>query len=203
MTESALIAALRPVADALDDLGVRYYLGGSVASSAHGIARASLDADIVAALEPDHVDSLVNRLTAAYYIPVERLRSAVAARSSCNFIHLATMFKIDIFVSKGRPFDRQAAERARPQAIDESPNTPRFPIASPEDTVLAKLEWFRIGGETSERQWWDVVGILKVTENADRQYLRRWADSLGVADLLERALDQSSVTDDQPPGTSH
>ena len=130
MTESDLVAALRPVADALDALGVRYYLGGSVASSAHGIARASLDADIVALLEPDHVDSLVNRLAAAYYIPIGHLRSAVAARSSCNFIHLATMFKIDVFVSKGRPFDREAAERARPQAIDEAPDAPRFPVAS-------------------------------------------------------------------------
>jgi len=63
-----------------------------------------------------------------------------------------------------------------------------FLVASPEDTVLAKLEWFRLGGETSERQWWDIVGVLKVTEDADRTYLSRWAASLGVADLLERAL---------------
>jgi hypothetical protein len=188
VTESDLVAALRPVADAFDALRVRYYLGGSVASSAHGIARASLDADLVAALEPHHVDGLVTRLESAYYIPVDRLRSAVAARSSCNFIHLATMFKIDVFVSKGRPFDREAAERARPQAIDEAPDAPRFPVASPEDTVLAKLEWFRLGGETSERQWWDVVGILRVTDEADLTYLRRWAVSLGVEDLLERAL---------------
>ena len=188
MTESDLVAALRPVADALDALGVRYYLAGSVASSAHGVARASLDADIVAALEADHVAPLIDRLSSAYYIPEDRLRSAVPARSSCNLIHLATMFKIDVFVSKGRPFDREAAERARLLAIDEAPDAPRFPIASPEDTVLAKLEWFRLGGETSERQWWDVVGILRVTENADRAYLKRWAGPLGVADLLERAL---------------
>jgi hypothetical protein len=188
MTDSDLVAALRPVADALDALGVRYYLAGSVASSAHGIARASLDADVVAALEPDHVVPLTNRLVSAYYIPEDRLQSAVAERSSCNLIHLATMFKIDVFVSKDRPFDRQAAERARPQAIDESPDAPRFPVASPEDTVLAKLEWFHLGGETSERQWWDIVGVLKVTEDADRTYLSRWAASLGVADLLERAL---------------
>jgi len=188
MTESDLVAALRPVIEALDALRVPYYLGGSLASSAHGIARASLDADIVAALEPEHVDSLVHSLASAYYIPVDRLHSAVAARSSCNFIHLATMFKIDIFVSKKRPFDRQAAERARPQAIDEGPDAPRFLVASPEDTVLAKLEWFRLGGETSERQWWDVVGILKVTDDADRTYLRHWAALLNVADLLERAL---------------
>ena len=188
MTESDLIAALRPVAEALDALDVGYYLAGSVASSAHGIARASLDADIVAALEPEHVEPFASRLLSAYYIPLDLLRSAVATRSSCNFIHLATMFKIDIFVSKRRDFDRQAIERARLEALDETPDSPRFPVASPEDTVLAKLEWFRVGGETSERQWWDVVGILKVTQDADREYLRRWAVSLDVADLLERAL---------------
>lgn len=192
MTESDLVAALLPVADAFEALGVHYYLGGSVASSAHGIARASLDADIIAALEPHHVDPLTARLMSAYYIPVDRLRSAVAGRSSCNFIHLSTMFKIDVFVSKGRPFDRQAAERARLQAIDESPDFRSFPVATAEDTVLAKLEWFRLGGETSERQWWDIVGVLKVTSDADHEYLRRWAASLGVGDLLARALAQTS-----------
>ena len=193
MTVSDLDAALRPVADAFETLGVRYYLGGSVASSAHGIARASLDADVVATLEQEHVDALVARLAPVYYIPVERLRSAVAERSSFNLIHLATMFKIDVFVSKARPFDREAAARAREQAIDEAPDAPRFPIASAEDTVLAKLEWFRLGAETSERQWWDIIGVLKVTPEADREYLRHWAASLGVADLLERALADAAV----------
>jgi len=191
MTESDLVAALRPVADALDALGVVYYLGGPLASSAHGIARASLDADVVAAVTAEHVDPLVIRLQPAYYIPVDRLRQAVATRSSCNFIHLATMFKVDLFVSKGRPFDREAAGRARLQPIDESADARAFPIASAEDTVLAKLEWFRLGGESSERQWWDIVGVLKVTQDADLPYLRAWASSLGVADLLDRALDDS------------
>ena len=188
MTDSELVSALRPVALALETLGVRYYLGGSVASSAHGIARASLDADVVAALGPEHVDRLIARLETDYYIPVDRLRSAVVRYSSCNFIHLATMFKIDLFVSKGRPYDREAAARASPQALDERPDAPRFPIASAEDTVLSKLEWFRLGGETSERQWWDVVGVLRVTKDADRAYLERWAGDLGVSDLLTRAL---------------
>ncbi|MBI4262850.1 MAG: hypothetical protein HY657_00610 [Acidobacteria bacterium] len=82
MTDTELVAALRPVGEAFEALGVRYYLGGSVASSAHGIARASLDADVVADLEPEHVDALAARLAPAYYVPVDRLRSAVAARSS-------------------------------------------------------------------------------------------------------------------------
>jgi hypothetical protein len=188
MTASDLVAALRPVVEALDALCVPYYLTGSVASSAHGIARASLDADIVASLEQQHLVPLIERLASAYYVPVDRLRSAVTTRSSCNLIHLTTMFKIDIFVSQERPFDREAAGRARLQAIDDTPDSLRLPIASPEDTVLAKLEWFRRGGETSERQWWDIVGVLRVTNDADRVYLLRWAADLGVADLLERAF---------------
>ena len=188
MTESDLVAALQPVADSLDALGVTFYLGGSLASSAHGVARASLDADVIADLAAEHVDPLVVRLQPDYYIPVDRLRRAVIARSSCNFIHLATMFKIDLFVSKRRPFDREAAARARPHPLGGGAGAREFPIASPEDTVLAKLEWFRLGGESSERQWWDIVGVLKVTRDADVAYLREWAASLDVGDLLDRAL---------------
>ena len=141
MTASDLVAAVRPVAEALERIGVAFYLTGSVASSAHRIARASLDADIVADLAPEHADSLIARLESDYYIPADRLREAVTARSSCSLIHLATMFKVDLFVSKGRPFDREAAARARPEAIDDTPDSVRVPIASPEDTVLAKLDW--------------------------------------------------------------
>lgn len=187
MTEADLIAALRPVVEALDALGVRYFLGGSVASSAHGVARASLDADVIAELDRSHVEPLAHRLTGAYYVPVEQMRTAAAERRSFNLIHLATMFKIDVFVSKGRPFDRSAADRARLHAIGERTDR-QFFVAPAEDTVLAKLEWFRLRGETSERQWWDIVGVLKVGGDVDGAYLRHWAAALGVGDLLDRAL---------------
>lgn len=192
MTASDLVTALRPVADCLNTLGVRYYLAGSLASSAHGIARASLDVDIVAELEAGHVDRMAQRLASAYYVPHDHMRTAVAERRSFNLIHLATMFKVDVFVSPLRPFDRQAAERARLEPIDEGAESPRFPVASPEDTALSKLEWFRRGGETSERQWRDVVGVLRVAHRADRAYMRQWAAAIGVADLLERALAEAT-----------
>jgi hypothetical protein len=101
------------------------------------------------------------------------------------------MFKVDVFVARRRPFDSQVADRARAEALDANADARRLPVATPEDTVLAKLEWFRQGGETSERQWWDIVGVLKVARQADRAHLRRWAMELGVADLLERALTQA------------
>jgi hypothetical protein len=121
-----------------------------------------------------------------YYIPADRLRWAVTTRASCNLIHLPTMFKIDLFVPEERPFDLEAAGRVQLDAIDDTPDAPIVPIAS--DTVLSKLESFRRGGETSDRQWWDIDGVLKIRRDADHVYLRRWAESLGVADLLERAL---------------
>lgn len=186
MTTADLVAALRPVTGAFDALAVRYFLGGSIASSAHGIARASLDADVVAELGPDHVEPLVRRLGGAYYAPVDQMHRAVVERRSFNLIHLTTMFKIDVFVSKGRSFDRSAADRARPHAIGDTDEYTVL-VATAEDTILAKLESFQLGGETSERQWWDIVGVLKVTDGADRDYLRKWAATLNLTELLERA----------------
>lgn len=111
MIASDLVAALQPVAEAFGALHIRYYVGGSLASSAHGIARASLDADVVAEIEAAQVDALVARWEDDYYVPVDRMRVAAEERASFNLIHLATMFKIDVFVSKGR--DRIVPPRRR------------------------------------------------------------------------------------------
>jgi hypothetical protein len=188
-----LLAALTPVVEVLDELGVRHFVGGSVASSAHGAPRASVDVDVVADLRPEHVRPFVDRLQDGYYVDEGRARSAVESRRSFNLVHLATMLKVDIFVSKGRPFDREALGRAQQELLDEAPAARRFAVASLEDTVLAKLEWFRMGGEVSERQWSDVVGVLRTAgPTADQAYLRQWAATLGVSTLLERALDEAA-----------
>lgn len=192
MSGSDLAAALIPVVEALQRLEIGYYVTGSMASSAHGVARASLDVDIVAELAVAQTEPLADLLEPAYYTPRGQMREAAVERRSFNLIHLETMFKIDVFVSKDRPFDREAAGRARAEAIDHSAAAPRIIVASAEDTVLAKLEWFRRGGETSERQWWDIVGVLRVNPAADAGYLHRWAAELNVADLLERALAQAA-----------
>lgn len=182
-----------PALEALDALGVRCYVGGSVASSIHGVPRASIDADVVAELDADRVAPLAARLRALYYLDEERMRDAVERRPSFNVIHLSTMFKIDVFVSKGRPFDREAFSRARVDALGEAADAPKARVASPQDTVLAKLEWFRRGGESSERQWTDVVGLLRARSGRlDTAYLEKWAAALGVTDLLERAGREAS-----------
>lgn len=183
-----VLSALTPLLESLDALGVRFYIGGSLASSVHGVPRASIDADVVADLEAAHVTPLVARLQDGYYLDEGRVRAAVEARRSFNAIHLASMFKIDVFAAKRRPYDREAMGRARPETLDETSCARPFPVASAEDTILAKLEWFRLGQEVSERQWSDVVGVLRTSASRlDPAYLRKWAAAIGVLDLLERA----------------
>jgi hypothetical protein len=190
VSEPDLLAALGPVLDALAALGVRHYVGGSVASSAHGLARASVDADVIAELRPEHASRLVATLSPAYYVSDERVRDAVARRASFNVIHLDSMLKVDVFVSKDRPFERRAMERAQLHRYEAGGRS--LPLASAEDTVLAKLEWYRRGGEVSERQWSDVIGVLRAgRESLDLPYLTNGATELSVADLLSRAVEES------------
>jgi hypothetical protein len=188
VTAPDLLAAVGPLLDLLQELRVRHYVGGSIASSAHGVARASIDADVVAELGPEHAERLCSNLEGAYYVPEARVRDGIARRASFNLIHLETMLKVDVFVSKDRPFDRRAMDRARPSS-SETADERSLPLASAEDTILAKLEWFRRGGEASERQWSDVLGVLRAGgPSLDSRYLEDGARELAVSDLLGRAL---------------
>lgn len=189
MKKPDILAALDPVVKAFEKIGVSYYLGGSVASSAYGIARATLDVDLVADLSVQHVNSLTEMLKSDYYIDKEMILDAIKRHSSFNLIHLETMLKVDIFIIKDRPYDGVAFQRKRKDTLDEEQGADEFYFASPEDIILNKLEWFQMGGKVSERQWHDVLGIMKVQrELMDKEYLRRWATELGISDLLEQAF---------------
>lgn len=194
MTDADLFSALMPVLSVLTELGVRHHVGGSIASSAHGIARASVDADVVAELTTKHVARFVDALRDDYYVPEERVRDAVKRRASFNIIHLGSTFKVDVFVSKDRPFDRRAFERSQLAPVGESGAGPTLPVSSAEDIVLAKLEWYRLGGEVSERQWTDVLGVLRASaSHLDLSYMMQGATELAVDDLLERALREAEL----------
>jgi hypothetical protein len=180
------------VIDMLDALNIRYLIGGSFASAIHGVARMTADVDLIVDLNMDRVDSLARGLQSEFYVDEEAIRDAVRRRESFNLIHLSTMFKVDVFVHKHRPFDEAQFERRERHVISIDPERHAY-IATPEDNILAKLEWYRMGGETSERQWTDVQNILKTQAGRlDLAYLHQWASSLGVADLFDRALIEAS-----------
>jgi hypothetical protein len=182
------IAVTLQVVDALEQIGATYVIGGSLASTIHGVVRATLDTDIVAELGLQQAQPFADLLAGTFYLDIDTIRHAIQQRSSFNVIHLATMFKVDIFVSKGRPFDRQQLDR-RQRWIADPDSGHTIYVATPEDTVLTKLAWYRLGGEVSDRQWRDVLGVLAVQGNRlDLAYMRQWAVDLGVGGLLERAL---------------
>ena len=175
----------------LEELGVPYVIGGSLASTLHGMIRTTQDSDIITGMRPEHISSFVSSLQNEFFIDEEMIADAIQHNSSFNIIHRATMFKVDIFIPRPRPFQQSQISRAQRHSFAlENEISANF--ASAEDTILSKLEWYRMGGETSERQWRDVLGILKTQAGElDIEYLKRWAVNLGVNDLLERAIKES------------
>ena len=175
----------------LENLGIPYLIGGSLASTLHGMIRTTQDSDIIAEMRPEHIQPFVSSLENDFFIDEEMIANAVQRDSSFNILHRETMFKVDIFIPYPRYF--QQSQLARAQRQDFELDTKMSAIfASAEDTILSKLEWYRMGGETSERQWRDILGILKTRAgDLDLEYLKKWAKDLNVADLLERALNEA------------
>jgi hypothetical protein len=180
------------VTEVFEKLSVPYLIGGSLASALYGMVRTTQDADIVAELRPEHLQPFVSALQDEFYVDDEMIAAAIQHNSSFNIIHHEAMFKVDVFIPRPRPFLESQLARAQRQTFAfESEVSAKF--ASPEDTILSKLEWYRMGGEVSERQWRDILGVLKTRAgDLDLDYLRRWADELKVSDLLAKALNDAA-----------
>jgi hypothetical protein len=194
MTPPRILQALAPVIQAFQEIGISYQIGGSIASSAYGIARSTIDVDILADISAFHIRQLIVALRGPYYIDEDRVRDAVSRRSSLNMIHLKTMMKINIFLLKAQPYDQAAFARSRLECLTEEEEGRLFSFASPEDVILNKLDWYCLGGCVSERRWNDVLGIFKAQQSAlDYEYLQHWAEALGLSELLKRARQDSDL----------
>src|SRR5437867_3098880 len=182
--QTELLVAVGRVVSAFDALAVEYLVGGSIASSVFGEPRQTVDADLLARLLGRHAEPLVQRLSKEFYADLPAIMNAIQTQSCFNLIHLETVTKVDVFVRWRDPFGQSQFARRQRKAVGESSPLELF-FASAEDTVLAKLEWYRKGGCVSDQQWRDLLGIIKVQAGAlDRDYLVRWAGELGVTDLL-------------------
>jgi hypothetical protein len=176
------------VTQVLEKLNIPYLIGGSLASTLYGMVRTTQDSDIVAEMRLEHLQPFVSALQAEFYLDEEMITESIQRYSSFNIIHRESMFKVDVFIPRPRPFLQSQMARVRKQTffLDQEVSVK---FCSPEDTILAKLEWYRLGGEVSERQWRDILGVLKTCAGElDLSYLRKWANELNVNDLLERVL---------------
>ncbi len=178
---------VREVVAALDRLGIDYALGGSWASSFHGEPRSTRDADLTVEPFPGKEAAFVGSFGPDYYLSLDAVTQAVRGRRTFHIINTIAGFKVDIFIRKDAPFERSVLSR---RTRVEMPGDPGPPLAliSAEDSILLKLEWYRLGNETSERQWLDVLGVMRVQAGRlDDAYLDQWAAELGVAELLAGA----------------
>jgi hypothetical protein len=187
---STPLNAVERVFAVLDSLEIPYLVGGSVAGSVFGISRPTMDVDLVVDLRVEQIDELVSALQADFYVDAPSIRDALRTGRAFNLIHLASSFKVDMFPLKQDAYSRVSFARRRfEQSRSFGPQPIECAVASAEDTILRKLEWYRSGGETSERQWNDLRGILRISGPIlDYAYMREWAAFLKVNDLLEKLL---------------
>lgn len=170
----------------LDDLGLDWVLGGSLASSLVGEPRATLDIDVAVVLERRNVEALVAAVRADYYVSESMVLEAVEHGSSFNLLHFETGFKVDVFVLTDDALDRRQLAGRQTVTLDDGTT---IWVGSPIDQVLRKLRWFQSGGEVSDRQWRDVLAILTVqAQRIDHAELLAAADQLGLGPLATRAL---------------
>lgn len=176
----------------LDSMGIGWLIGGSVASSLYGIPRATLDVDLVADLAPSQVPNLV-RVWSEHFLADERMiLDAAENKRSCNLIHLDSALKIDIFVPGPDAWLAQELSNRTMVEVRTASGSARLPFARPEDVLLHKLRWFLDGGGVSDRQWGDILGLVRTRrESLDMVHLEHWAGHLRIpASLMASALEQ-------------
>jgi hypothetical protein len=162
---SSLAVAFAALLAILDRMEISYEVGGSVASSAHGIPRTTLDVDLVVDLKPEQIETFATELRQHFYADADQIREAFARGRAANVIHLGSVWKFDLFPLRNDDYSRTGFARR------------------------AIRQWYRAGGETSERQWNDLRGVTRAAiGRLDLDYLRQWAGYLMVSDLLEKLL---------------
>ena len=182
-------AAFQELLAALDRFDIPYLVSGSVASSVYGVARATRDIDLLVRIRDSNADPFASALSKNFYADAKMMREAILSKRAFNVIHYATAYKFDLFPASSDAYTQAQFDRRQPGKFPIENEEVRFQVASAEDSILSKLVWYKTGGEVSDQQWRDVLGVVKVQHAClDLEYLRRWAAQLGVDELLTRVL---------------
>ena len=188
------VTVMLAIAETFETLAINYVIGGSMASAFYGVGRSTLDVDFVADVRPEHILPMISTLRPDFYLDESMMRSAIERRGSFNLIHLSTLFKVDVFIPGTRAFDKLQLTRRIRASISADPDGQAY-FLSPEDVVLAKLDWYQLGGRMSDRQWQDLLGVLIAQRGElDMTYMRENAVAMGLSDLLEKAFSESDNT---------
>ena len=181
---------IKTMSEILDRLGITYMIGGSVASGIHGIYRYTNDIDFVADIKLADVAALKEAFH-EFYADEDMVREAIETQSSFSILHLQLMIKADVFIKANDDWTDEVWKRRQQIPISMDGSVKAY-LPSPEDAILQKLRWFRMGGSVSDRQWSDILGMLKIRAgHLDHAYLRLWAAHLELSDLLEKAVESA------------
>jgi len=181
---------LKQVLQVLDDAQIPYMLTGSIVSSLQGEPRSTHDIDIIVAIEQSSVNDLVASFPQPdYYLDSPAIIDAIAHKGMFNLINTITGDKVDFWILTDQPFDRSRFMRRYSEDIMGI----KIMVTSPEDTILAKLNWAKLSGG-SEKQFTDALRVFEVQfENLDIEYLKHWAKELDIEELLEKLHEQAEI----------
>ena len=192
MKSPDIITALKPVVEIFDELSIPYYIGGSIASSIYGIARATMDIDMIADIKINHIPYIKKNLETQYYIDEDMIIEAIDKKSSFNLIHLETAIKVDVFILENDPYQKKAIQRKTKDTLNIDDIKTEFYFSSPEDIIINKLLWYELGEQVSEHHWLDILGVIKVQgKSLDKKYLKYWTEKLNLLELIKKAFQEA------------
>jgi len=180
------------ITEIFESLTIRYFIGGSVASSLWGESRATLDVDVVADLKIEQVNDFIKRVDPLFYISESAVKEAIVNQSCFNLIHFDTIEKIDVFILKQTTLTQGEMSRRCLQQVEEQGRY--LYLATPEDIIIEKLIWYQRGNQISDRQWRDILGVLKTqSTQLDFAYLQYWITLENLSDLFDKALIEAGL----------
>lgn len=176
-----MLEILKDVVDRFNKNGIEYFLVGSMASMYYGRPRFTQDLDLVVRIKARQVSEFEKLFPIDEYYspPKEVLHDEISRKGSFNLIHQGTGIKVDIVLDKETEFYR--SEFLRKQKVEIAPGLEIY-MASPEDVILKKLDFYREGG--SEKHLTDIREIIMETK-IDNVYIESWADRLGLREIWE------------------